>query len=158
MKLVDQSRQDVHKLRTMPTVSFATPKDISHIGCWNVRTMYDTGKAAQVAREMNNYQCTLLGLSEVRWTGFGRVRLATGESIIFSGRSDNLHRGGVALMLSRKAEQALLEWQPVNERIIRARFYSRFIKTTVIQIYAPTEEGQFRRSERHILRPAAISV
>ena len=35
----------------------------------------------------------------------------------------------------------MLEWQPVNERIIRARFYSGFIKTTVIQIYAPTENS-----------------
>ena len=30
-------------------------------------------------------------------------------------------------------------WEPVNERIIRARFYSKFAKTTVIQCYAPTE-------------------
>ena len=33
-----------------------------------------------------------------------------------------------------------MEWAPINERIIRARFYSRFAKTTVLQTYAPTNE------------------
>ena len=43
-------------------------------------------------------------------------------------------------MLTCKVARALMEWNPVNERIITARFYSRFIKTTVIQVYAPTND------------------
>ena len=140
MMLEDQSRKDVHKSITIPAVSFTTPKDTTNIGCWNVRTLYTTGKAAQVAREMNNYKCDILGLSEVRWTGSGRIKLASGESMIFSGRDDEIHREGVALMLTCKAARALMEWNPVNGRIITARFYSRFIKTTVIQVYAPTND------------------
>ena len=34
-----------------------------------------------------------------------------------------------------------MEWEPVSHRIIRARFYSRFTKTTIIQCYSPTEDA-----------------
>ena len=85
---------------------------------------------------MNNYKCDILGLSEVRWTGSGRIKLASGESMIFR---DEMMKY-TALMLTCKAARALMEWNPVNGRIITARFYSRFIKTTVIQVYAPTND------------------
>ena len=44
-----------------------------------------------------------------------------------------MHRSGVALVLSPLAEKALLGHNPVNDRIITARF-----RTTVCQVYAPT--------------------
>ena len=56
--------------------------------------LYTTGKAAQVAREMNNYKCDILGPSEVRWTGSGRIKLASGESMIFSRRDDEMDAHG----------------------------------------------------------------
>jgi mRNA-degrading endonuclease toxin of MazEF toxin-antitoxin module len=36
------------------------------IGCWNVRTMHETGKQAQVIREMRAYKLYLVGISECR--------------------------------------------------------------------------------------------
>ena len=103
--------------------------------------MYEIGKSAQVAREMKNYRIGALGISEVRWTGFGKTKLSTGESIIFSGRDDTQHREGVAIMMTREVEKTLLDWKPVNERIITARFFSKFVKMSVIQVYAPTNEA-----------------
>ena len=32
------------------------PKNKTRIGNWNVRTMFETGKAGQVAREMKRYK------------------------------------------------------------------------------------------------------
>ena len=37
------------------------------IGTWNVRTMFQSGKAAQIAAEMQWYNIALLGISESRW-------------------------------------------------------------------------------------------
>ena len=37
------------------------------------------------------------------------------------------------------ARKSLMEWEPVSSRIIRARFYSKYVKTTLLQCYAPTE-------------------
>jgi hypothetical protein len=42
------------------------------IGCWNVRTMYETRKQAQVIKEMRAYKLHLIGISECRWTGCGK--------------------------------------------------------------------------------------
>ncbi|KAL9969739.1 hypothetical protein ACROYT_G021994 [Oculina patagonica] len=64
-----------------------------------------------------------------------------GETILFSGRNDNLHRQGVALILKRGVEKSLLEWKPINERLIRARFFGKQVKMTVIQCYAPTNDA-----------------
>ena len=43
-------------------------------------------------------------------------------------------------MMTRYASRCLENWTPVSARIIVARFYSRYIKTTIVQVYAPTNE------------------
>ena len=104
--------------------------------------MYAICKTAQVAKVMKTYNIDILRISECRWTGFGKTKFNTGETVIYSGREDGIHRSGVALMMSKVAESALMEWKPVNERIITARFYSKFIKLTIIHVYAPTMDAE----------------
>ena len=58
---------------------------------------------------------------------------------IFSGREDNIHRHGVAVMMTKKAEQAVLEWKTLSDNIIFARFLSTYVKLSIIQVYAPTK-------------------
>ena len=43
--------------------------------------------------------------------------------------------------MTKKAEQTLMEWKPISDRIIYARFFSRYVKLSIIQIYAPTNEA-----------------
>ena len=91
-----------------------------------MRTLYQTGKLAQTVEEMHKYQLKMLAVQETRWTGSGKRYLATGDTIIWSGRSDNNHPQGVALMLDKEASRALLEWNPVNERVLYVRLNSKF--------------------------------
>ena len=42
--------------------------------------------------------------------------------------------------MSKHAAQSLMEWTPISERVIQARFYSKYIKLTIIHVYAPTED------------------
>ena len=102
--------------------------------------MYIAGKATQVAREMDRYQLDVLGISETRWTGAGRVTLANGSTLLYAGEEEG-HQKGVALMISQEAQRSLMEWMPVSSRVISARFYSRFKKITIIQAYAPTNDA-----------------
>ena len=44
-------------------------------------------------------------------------------------------------MITRGVEETLLDWKPVTERVITARFFSKFVKMSVIQVYAPTNEA-----------------
>ena len=113
------------------------------IGTWNVRTLQETGRCAQAVREMNQYHLTLLGMCEVRWNTFGETKLQTGETLLYSGKEkeDDVHEAGVALLLSKEAAKSLMEWEPVSERIITARFESRFQKASIIMCYAPTNNA-----------------
>ncbi|CAH8469774.1 unnamed protein product [Heterobilharzia americana] len=62
-----------------------------NVGTWNVRTMFEPSKAAQIAKEMRRYHIEVLGICESRWNGSGLSKLSTGESIIYSGHPDDNH-------------------------------------------------------------------
>ena len=125
--------------------SLLNPKSNCNIGTWNVQTIYSTSKTAQIVKEMGNYQLDILGISECRWTGSGKMNTKNdkGESytIIHSGQKDTHHRG-VALIMNRESANTLIEWEPINERLIKARFNSKYCKLTIIQCYAPTNDSE----------------
>ena len=80
------------------------PKYKIRVGSWNVRTLYQAGKL-QVLQKMTNYKVEIMCVTEARWTDSGRRILASGYTIFYSGRTDNLHRGGVAVIVTRKVEK-----------------------------------------------------
>lgn len=45
------------------TDSFLRPKATLRLGSWNVRTMYETSKTAQVTSEMRRYNLDILGIN-----------------------------------------------------------------------------------------------
>ena len=120
------------------------PKVTTKLGTWNVRTM-SNGKENIIAKEMREYGLKILGLAETRWTQAGQTRLPTGELLLYSGHmQDQAHQTeGVALLLSAEAQKALRGWEPVNSRIITAKFNSshKRIALNVIQCYAPTNDA-----------------
>lgn len=110
-------------------------KMVTCIGYWNVRTLFQSSKMAQVISEMDIYKINILGLSEASWTDSGRFK--TGDkTILFSGHQDNIHRDGVALILDKQAGNALEEWTPVNEQLLTARFITSHARGTFIRCYA----------------------
>ena len=40
-----------------------------------------------------------------------------------------------------------IEWKPISDRIIYARFFSRYVKLSIIQVYAPTNEANVKDKE-----------
>ena len=81
MTIMGESRKGAHT----PNTSLADPTSKVKVGCWNVRTMFSVGKTAQITAEMARYDIGILGISECRWSGFGRLKTQTGETIIYSG-------------------------------------------------------------------------
>ena len=137
-----KSRDEIRKEVSTPMESLATPKHQVRVAAWNVRTMYESGRTAQVVREMERYKVNLLGVSEMRWTDSGILTLNSGHTVCYSGRTDGQHQEGVGIIMDKTAKKSFLGWEPINHRIIRARFYSRFAKTTIIQCYAPTDPSE----------------
>nr|KAG5693935.1 hypothetical protein BaRGS_008204 [Batillaria attramentaria] len=59
------------------------------------------------------------------------------------------HTEGVALMLAPEAQRALIGWEPVNSRIITAKFITKKkdIKLNIIQCYAPTNDAEEEKKD-----------
>ena len=125
-----------------------TTKTKTRIGTWDIQTLYEAGKTAQVCSEMQRYKLKILGLCETRWTGTGRTRLTSGDTMFYSGYEEGQpHMHGVALLTTPEATRALLSWESVSPRIITARFNFRGRKVEVLQCYAPTNTSSLGSRE-----------
>ena len=121
-----EERKNIEKLKPV--------NNILTVGTWNVQTLWATGKLELLRHEMKRFRYDIIGISEVRWTGKGETSNA---DFIWSGE-DNTHVRGVGLLLSMKARKALIGYNPINSRIITARFNAAPFKITVLHAYAPT--------------------
>ena len=102
------SRQS-RKEATVMTTGAVSAKTTTLIGFWNVRTMYDQVRMAQVIAEMKRYKLNILGISESRWTKSRRMKTTTGETVLYSGREDDSHHEGVAIIMKKGMEKYLME-------------------------------------------------
>ena len=61
------------------------------------------------------------------------MKLATGEQLIFSGHTEDggPHTECLAFLLSSLAQQALVGWEPVSQRIACAHSMPRLVRTTL---------------------------
>ena len=125
-------------------LSVLGPKTELRIGAWNVKTMWEASKTAQVIKAMKEYRLDILGISECRWTGSGRLETTDKNgkkyTVLYSGLEDT-HTSGVALIIQQQKAKSLIEWEPISDRLLRARFNSKYCKLTIIQCYAPTNEA-----------------
>ncbi|CAF4049065.1 unnamed protein product [Rotaria sp. Silwood2] len=112
-------------------------KDTFTVGTWNVRTLWATGKLELLRNEMKRYSYDVIGISEVRWTGKGET---TNGDFIWCG-NDNTHNKGVGMLLSTRARKALMSYNPINPRLITARFKATPFNITIINVYAPTSDA-----------------
>ncbi|XP_030745131.1 craniofacial development protein 2-like [Sitophilus oryzae] len=102
--------------------------------------MLEATRLAQIIHEMDNYRLDILGICESRWNGFGEHHSASGELLLYSGKPPNeKHANGVALLITKNLTKSLIEWKPINDRILIARFKTKVRNLTIVQCYAPTE-------------------
>ena len=60
-------------------------KTFIKIATWKVRTLYQCGRTERVIKYMENYKIYVLGVSEMRWTGQGRMD-SRGKTVLYSGK------------------------------------------------------------------------
>ena len=83
-------------------------------------------------------------MSEARWINSGRRWLSTGHTP-YSSPAEQIttdHSNGVAIIVNRVVEKAILEWKPINDRLLKVRFNSKFVRMTVSVCYATTEDAE----------------
>ena len=109
------------------------------IGTWNVRSM-NQGKLDVVKQEMARINMNILGISELKWTGMGRFN--SDDHYIYYCGQESLWRNGVAIILNKRVQNAVLECNLKNDRMISVRFQGKSFNIMVIQVYAPTSNAE----------------
>ena len=61
---------------------------------------------------------------------------------------ESLRRNGVAIMVNKRIQNAVLGCNFKNDRLISVRFQGKPFNITVIQVYAPTSNAQEDEVER----------
>lgn len=79
----------------------------------------------------------MAGLCESRWQGRGEFT-AGDHCFIWSGPDARTGLHGVALAMSKHTRRSLISWNPINDRLLSARFLHLHGKMTAIVAYAPT--------------------
>lgn len=122
---------------------FRTPKKVKgktfKICTWNVRTLFEAGKAHNAIREMQRLSIDIMGISEMRWPGTGQCQVEE-HTIYYSGNNENKHENGVGIIVSKEMNQFIENFVPVNERMLLVTLSTTPVKCNVVQVYAPTAE------------------
>ena len=109
------------------------------IGTWNVRSM-NQGKLEVVKQEMARVNVGILRISELKWTRMGEFN--SNDHFIYYCGQESLRRNGVAIMVNKRVQNAVLGGNLKNDRMNSVRFQGKPFNITVIQAYAPTSNAE----------------
>ena len=102
------------------------------IGTWNVRSM-NQGKLEAIKQEMARVNISFLRIRELKWTGMGEFN--SDDHYIYHCRQES-PRNGVAIIVSRRVQNAVLGCNLKNDRMFFVHFQGKSFNITVIQVYA----------------------
>ena len=89
-----------------------------------------------MARENIN----ILGISELKCIGMGEFN--SHDHYIYYCGQQSLRRNGVAIMVNKRVQNAVLRFNLKNDRMISVRFQGKPFSITVIQACAPTSNAK----------------
>ena len=89
-----------------------------------------------VKQEMSKMNISILGISELKWTGMGKFN--SDDHYTYYCGQESLRRYGVALIVNERVQIAVLGCNLKNDRMISVCFQGKAFNITVIQVYAPT--------------------
>ena len=100
------------------------------------------GKLEVVKQEMARVNVDILGIIKLKWTGMGEFN--SDDHYIYYCGQESLRRNGVAIMVNKRVQNAVLGCNLKNDRTISVRFQGKPFNITVIQVYAPTSNAEER--------------
>ena len=106
------------------------------------------GKLEVVKQEMARLNVDILGISELKWTGMDEFN-SDYHYINYCGQ-ESLRRNGVVIRVNKTVQNAVLECNPKNDRMISVPFQGKPFSITVIQVYALNKlklNGSMNRSK-----------
>ena len=98
------------------------------------------GKLEVVKQETARVNVDILEISKLKWTGMGEFNSA--DHYIYHCGQKSLRRNGVAIMVNKRVQNAVLGCSLKNDRMISVCFQGKPFNITVIQVYAPTSNAE----------------
>ena len=98
------------------------------------------GKLEVVKQKITRVNIDILGNSELKWTEMGEFN-SDDYYISYCGQ-ESLRRNGVALIVNKRIQNAVLGCNLKDDRMISVRFQGKPFSITVIQVYAPTSNAE----------------
>ena len=98
------------------------------------------GKLEVVKEEMASVNVNILGISKLNWTGMGEFN--SNDHYIYYCGQESLRINGVAIMVNKRVQNAVLGCNLKNDRMISVHFQGKPFNITVIQVYAPTSNTE----------------
>ena len=98
------------------------------------------GKLEAVKQEMTRVNIDILGISELKWTGMGEFN--SDDYYIYYYGQESLRRNGIVLIINRRIQNAVLECNLKNGRMILVSLEGKPFNVTVIQVYARTTNAE----------------
>ena len=89
---------------------------------------------------MARVKVDILGISELQWTGMGEFN--SDDHYIYYCGQELLRRNGVAIIVNKKVQNAILGCNLKNNRMISVHFQGKPFNITVIQVYAPKSTAE----------------
>ena len=114
------------------------------IGTLNIRSN-NQGKLKVIKQEMARVNVDILGISELKWTRMGKIN-SDGHFIYC--RKESLRRNGVALIVKKRVQNAVLGCSLKNDRMISVCLQGKPLNITVIQVYAQITNAEEAEVER----------
>ena len=93
-----------------------------------------------IRQEIARVNTDILGISELKWTRMGDFN-SDDHYIHYCGQ-ESLRRNGVALIVNKRIQNAVLGCNLKNDRMISIHFQGKPFNITVIQVYAPTSNAE----------------
>ena len=97
-------------------------------------------KLEVVKQEMARVNVDILGISKLKWTGMSEFN--SGDHYIYYCGQESLRRNGVAIMVNKRLQNAVLGCNLKNDRMISVCFQGKPFNITVIQLYTPTSNAE----------------
>ena len=114
-------------------------KEQYSIGNRNVRSI-NQGKLEVVKQEMARVNVDISGISKLKWTGMGDFK--SDDHCIYYCGQESLRRNGVAVMVNKRVQNAVLGCNLKNDRMVSVRFQGKPFNITVIQVYPLTSNAE----------------
>ena len=92
------------------------------------------GKLDMVRQEVARVDLKILGISELKWLGMGKFN-SDDHYTDYSGQG-SLRRNGIALIINKRVQNAVLGGNLKNDRMILVHFQGKLFNIIVIKVYA----------------------